>query len=430
MSIARATRPARLDGRHSVRSLRNPNFRLFLAGQGISQTGMWMQQTAELWLILQLTGRGSALGLHSVLRFGPVLLFGAYAGVFSDRIDRRRLLIVTQSVLALAAATVAISSWLTTPNLALIYGVVMVQGLVNAVDNPLRRGFVRDLLPDEDLTNGVSLNSGAMTLSRTVGPALGGVVIASVGVVLCFALNALSYTAVLATLFRIDGRALRPSEPVARAAGQLREGFRYAWRRPQIRSALLMITVAGAFVWNWATILPVYANTALEGGASLYGMLLSVLSVGAFAGALATTWLVRIHRWHLLMASGLMAAALLLAALARPLPAVIVALVTLGAASTAFAIGCQSRIQLATDNAISGRVLALYSVGFVGSKPLGGLIAGWVIDAAGPRSAFGLNAAVVAAMTVTALLAGRYVRWRSTITRGHRRHRTISHPGA
>jgi MFS family permease len=400
MTTQRAAESTRSDAGHAVRALRNGNFRLFLGGQSVSQTGMWMQQTAELWMILQLTGRGSALALHSVLRFGPVLLFGAYAGLFSDRIDRRRLLIATQSILALAAATVAIASWLATPNLMLIYGVVMVQGLVNAVDNPLRRGFVRDLLPDDDLTNGVSLNSGAMTLSRTVGPALGGVVIATLGVVPCFAINALSYAAVLATLFRLDRSALRPFAPVTRAAGQLREGFRYAWRRREIRSALVMVTVAGAFVWNWATILPVYADTALAGGASLYGMLLSVLSVGAFAGALATTRLVRVRRRHLLAASGIMASALVTAALARPLPVAVIALILLGAASTVFAIGCQVRIQLATDNAISGRVLALYSVGFVGSKPLGGIIAGWIIDAAGPRVAFGVNAAAIAIMTL------------------------------
>ena len=400
MSIQRAAAATRLDAGRTVRALRNPNFRLFLSGQSVSQTGMWMQQTAELWMILQLTGRGSALALHSVLRFGPVLLFGAYGGLFSDRIDRRRLLIATQSVLALSAATVAITSWLATPNLMLIYGVVMVQGLVNAVDNPLRRGFVRDLLPDDDLTNGVSLNSSAMTLSRTVGPALGGVVIATIGVVPCFAINALSYGAVLASLFRLDRSALRPSAPVTRAAGQLREGFRYAWRRREIRSALIMVTVAGAFVWNWATILPVYAHTTLAGGASLYGMLLSVLSVGAFAGALATTRLVRVGRRHLLVSSAIMAGALIMATLAGELPEAVIALLLLGAASTAFTIGCQARIQLATDNAISGRVLALYSVGFVGSKPLGGLVAGWIIDAAGPRVAFGVNAAAIAIMTL------------------------------
>jgi predicted MFS family arabinose efflux permease len=413
MTAGSHARPTRFTDSQSVRSLRNPNFRMFLAGQGISQTGLWMQQTAELWLILQLTGRGSALGLHSVLRFGPVLLFGAYAGLFSDRFDRRRLLIVTQSVLALAAATVAVTSWIATPNLMLIYGAVMVQGLVNAVDNPLRRGFVRDLVSDEDLTNGVSLNSSVMTLARTVGPALGGVVLSTLGAVPCFAINAISYTAVLATLFRLDSTALRHSEPVARAAGQVREGLRYAWQRREIRTALLMITVAGAFVWNWATILPVYAETALAGGASLYGLLLSMLSIGAFLGGLASTRLVRVHRRHLVIASAMVAGALLATALAGPLPVVVIALMSLGAASTALAIGCQARVQLATDDAVSGRVLALYSVGFVGSKPLGGVIAGWVIDAAGPRVAFGVNTAVIAAMTLAVALAG----WRATSAR-------------
>jgi predicted MFS family arabinose efflux permease len=409
-------RHARFTDSKSVRSLRNPNFRLFLAGQGVSQTGLWMQQTAELWLILQLTGRGSALGLHAVLRFGPVLLFGAYAGLFSDRFDRRRVLIGTQSVLALTAATVAVTSWIAEPSLVLIYSAVMVQGLVNAVDNPLRRGFVRDLVSDEDLTNGVSLNSSVMTLARTIGPALGGVVLATLGAVPCFAINAISYTAVLATLFRLDSTALRHSEPVARAAGQVREGLRYAWQRREIRTALLMITVAGAFVWNWATILPVYAETALAGGASLYGLLLSMLSIGAFLGGLASTRLVRIHRRHLVITSAMVAGALLATALAGPLPVVIIALMSLGAASTALAIGCQSRVQLATDDAISGRVLALYSVGFVGSKPLGGVIAGWVIDAAGPRAAFGVNTAVIAAMTLALALAS----WRAAAVASHR----------
>jgi MFS family permease len=405
MSGVLGARLTRLATGPSTRSLRNRNFRLFLAGQGVSQVGMWMQQTAELWVILQLTGRGSALGLHSVLRFGPVLLFGTYAGVFSDRIDRRRLLITTQAILALAATTLAITSWLATPQLILIYGAVTIQGLVNAVDNPLRRGFVRDLVSDDDLTNGVSLNSTVMTLSRTVGPALGGVVIAEFGVVPCFAINALSYTAVLVTLVRIDGTALRHSAHVARAAGQVREGLRYAWRRPEIRTALLMITVAGAFVWNWATILPVYAGTALDGGPSLYGFLLSVLSLGAFLGALATTRLAAVRHRHLFVASVVVASALLALALARPLPVVVTALVALGAASTALAIGCQARIQLATDDAVSGRVLALYSVGFVGSKPLGGVIAGWIIDATSARAAFSVNTAAVAMMTIATAIA-------------------------
>jgi MFS family permease len=409
MTAGSHTRSTRFTAGPSVRSLRNPNFRMFLTGQGLSQTGMWMQQTAELWVILQLTGSGSALGLHSVLRFGPVLLFGAYAGLFCDRFDRRRLLIVTQSVLALAAATVAITSWIATPNLMLIYGAVMVQGLVNAVDNPLRRGFVRDLVSDEDLTNGVSLNSSVMTLARTAGPALGGVVLSTLGAVPCFAINAISYAAVLGTLVRIDGTALRHSEPVARGAGQVREGLRYAWQRREIRTALLMIAVAGAFVWNWTTILPVYAETTLAGGASLYGLLLSVLSIGAFLGGLASTRLVRVRRRHLVIASAMIAIALLVAALGTSLPVVVIALMGLGAASTALAIGCQSQVQLATDDAVSGRVLALYSVGFVGSKPLGGVIAGWVIDAGGPRVAFAVNTAVIAALTLAVALAG----WRS-----------------
>jgi len=412
MSVHRG-RPVALVFGPSVRALRNPNFRLFISGQGVSQVGMWMQQTAELWLILQLTGSGTALGLHSVMRFGPVMLFGAYAGVFSDRIDRRRLLIATQIVLAVAAATLTVTAMLTTPSVLVIYGVVLVQGLVNAVDNPLRRGFVRDLVTDDELTNGVSLNSSVMTLSRTVGPALGGLVIAGFGAVPCFAINTISYAAVLMSLIRVDPTALRPSTPVRRAAGQVRAGLRYAWSHADIRSTLIMIAIASAFAWNWATILPVYAGTALSGGASLYGLLASVLGVGAFFGGLATTRISTVRAHHLVLFPGLIAVAMLISAVSVPLPVVMGGLMLLGAASTAFAVACQTRIQLATDDAMSGRVLALYSVGFVGSKPVGGVLAGWVIDAIGPRGAFAVNAVAMTVLTIAAAVA--YLRPRAQV---------------
>lgn len=403
--------------RQVQRSLHNRNFRRYLLGQGVSNTGMWIQQTAELWVILELTGSGAALGLHSVLRFGPVLLLATYGGLIGDRVDRRKLLVLTQGALALAAATLAAVALWSSPTLGLIYAIVLVQGVVNAFDNPLRRAFVRDLTSDEELTNAVSLHSTVATFTRTAGPAVGGVLIAAVGVEWCFVVNALSYGAVLASLAAIDRARLRPSSPVARRRGQLREGFRYAWHTRPIRLTLLFLLVAGVFGWNWNVLLPVYSTDVLGGQAALYGSLVSLLSLGSFIGALLTARKQRLGGRHLLGTGSTVAFALLLVAVAPGMLVAVVALMLLGASGTAFTIGAQTRLQLTAEDAMIGRVMALFSVGFVGARPIGGMVGGWVMDLAGARAAFGAGGLFV---TLTAVLMAVEARRRGKAARaGH-----------
>ncbi len=373
-------------------------------GQGLSHTGMWFQQTAEIWVILQITGSGTAIGMHSVLRFGPLLLLGIPAGLLTDRYNRRRLLIATQTTYAVAAAILALVSFHSYPSLYLIYGMVLVQGILNAIDNPLRRSFVRDLVTDEELANAVSLNSTMATVARFVGPAIAGVLIASVGVPWCFAINAISYGAVLLSLFLLDHRSFRPAVQVSRARGQLREGFRYARHNRRIRRTLVMVTLLSIFVWNWNIILPLYATDAFHGGAALYGWLMSLLSIGSFVGALMAARLVRISGAFFRLTGALLAGGLLVAAVAPWLPLAIAGLVLLGATSTSFMIGAQARLQLESDDAMSGRILALFSVGFVGMRPIGGMITGWVMDLSGPRVAFGMGAVVTTIMVIALLL--------------------------
>lgn len=356
---------------------------------------MWVQQTAELWVILRLTGSGAALGLHSVLRSGPILLFGIYGGLFTDRMDRRKLLIITQGLHTLATSGLTIAAWWHSATLPLVYGVVLVQGLVNAVDNPLRRGFIRDLASDDELANAVSLNGTMGTVTRTVGPAIGGLLITALGVEWCFAINAVSYVAVLVSLFMIERATLRPFQPILRGSGQLREGFRYAWSSEWIRTTLLLVGVLSTFAWNWNVLLPVYATVTLGGGASLYGLLQSLLSAGSFVGAMAMARVVRPRGPHVLAWGGALAASLVVTATAPALPIAIAGLVLLGMAGTSFTIGSQARLQINVDDAMSGRIMALFTVGWVGSKPVGGIIGGWIMDIAGPRMAFGIGGAVV-----------------------------------
>jgi MFS family permease len=345
--------------------------------------------------------------MHSVLRHGPVLLFGVFGGLYSDRTNRLRLLLVTQLLLAAVATTLAVTSTISTPTLALIYSLTLAQGLINAVDNPLRRVFVRDLVDDAELSNAVSLHSTMATVCRTVGPALGGVLIATAGVRWSFTVNALSYVAVIGSLLAIDTRRLRPAQPVKRAKGQLREGFRYAWQRRRIRNTLVMTGIVSIFAWNWHVLIPGLSTSEFDGGASQYGFMVAALSAGSFAGALRTARAERLGGRHLTSSGTVLSAGLLLTAVAPNLPAAIGGLVLVGAAGTSFTIGAQARLQLNTDDQMSGRVMALFSVLFLGSRPIGGLLGGWIMDASGVRAAFATGAVVVASTLVVNSLVNR-----------------------
>lgn len=398
-SRAPRSAPAATSGSGALRSLRNGNFRLYLAGQTFSQTGNWFQQTAEIWLILQLTGSGAAVGFASALRFGPLLVFGIPAGLVVDRFDRRRLLLLTQGVYTLASGAMAVAAFNASPSLPLIYSMILVQGIVGAVDNPLRRSFVRDLVKDNELASAVSLNSTMHTVARSIGPAIAGLMIVVVGVPLCFALNSISYGAVLVSLFLIDRQALRPAQPVRPAPGQLREGFSYAWENRRIRRTLVMVTVLGLSALNWNVILPLYATQAFNGDASLYGLLVGILGVGAFIGGVVVARVVTISGRHFRDTGVLMAVAFVVVAFAPDLRIAFVGLALLGAAATSFQIFAQTRLQLESDDAFSGRILAIFSVALVGTKPIGGVLVGVVMDSAGPRIAF-LGCAVVTAVMV------------------------------
>jgi MFS family permease len=390
----------------ATRSLRNRNFRLYLGGQGLSQFGTWFQLTAEIWLIVELTGSGKAVGLHSVLRFGPLLLFGIPGSLFSGRFSRQRFLIATQSVYGIAALVLTIAAFVWSASLPLIYAMVGVQGLVNAIDNPVKRTFIRDMVTDDELSNALSLNSSMEVLTRTVGPAIGGVVIVVIGAPWCFAFNTVSFSAVITSLVLMDRAALRPQHKLASEPGQLRAGFRYAWANRRIRRTLLMSIVVFLFAWNWQVVLPVYSSEVLDGDASVYGLLVGLLGVGAFIATLVVARVRTINGRYFRIVCVLLATALTIAAVAPSLPIAIAGLALLGAAGTSFQIGAVTRLQLESDDVMIGRILALYAVSSVGAKPFAGVMAGAVMDAIDPRAAFALGGVAVAILVAT-MMVGR-----------------------
>jgi MFS family permease len=250
----------------TFQSLHIRNFRLFFMGQGISQIGNWLTLIAQTLLVLELTDSGVALGALAAAQFGPVLLFGAFAGLVADRSDKRKLLITVQTfamVQSLALATLAFQDH---PPVWAIYVIAFFGGVATAFDNPARRSFVVEMVPEEQITNAVSLNSALMTGSRIVGPALGGILVVTVGFGWAFLIDGISYLAVIASLRMIDPSKVRPAPVTPRGRGQVRAGLAYAWSIAELRVPLIMMAVIGTLAFNFQTVLPLFSVRDLDGG--------------------------------------------------------------------------------------------------------------------------------------------------------------------
>ncbi len=392
--------------RRPFASLAVPNYRRYFAGLVVSLSGNWMQTVAEMWLVLRLTGSGVALGLTAALQFAPILLAGAYGGLLADRLPKRRLLLITQAAMAVPALALWALTVTGSVQLWMVYALVLVRGAVNAVDNPTRQSFVVELVGPERLVNAVSLNSVIVHTARILGPALAGVLIATVGVGPCFGLNALSFGATILALLRMDPAALHTAATGAaqRRSGQIRSALRYVRATPELSIPLAAMAVVGTLAFNFQVLLPLMARFAFHGTATTYAMLTTAMGVGSVLAALVTGARGRTGA-ALVTGSALAFGLALLGAAAAPTLALEIAvLVLLGAASVTFAAGVNSSLQLAVAPAMRGRVMALYAVVFLGSTPIGGPLAGWLASAAGPR--WGLAAGGLAALG-----AGVAARW-------------------
>ncbi len=376
----------------TFRSLRLRNFRLYFAGQLVSQAGTWMQTVSVAWVVLQLTDSGVALGLITAAQFLPVLLLGAWGGVVADRVDRRRLMLATQAAFTVIAATFAVATVLDRLSIGLLFALSAMLGTLTAIDNPSRRTLVADLVEPADVPNAVALHSAMMTGSRVIGPAVAGLLITTVGVAWCFIINTISYVAVIGALLAMDRRAIRPAPQVARASGQLREGLRYVWSTPDLRNAILLLAVVGTLAFEYQVTLPLFAERTLDAGAGGFTTLYSAMSLGSVTGALIMARRQSVDLAFLIKASWGLVCTTTLLAMAPNLPLALVAVIPVGATTIFLVSGANALIQVEADDRMRGRALALTTVVFLGSTPIGGPIAGWVSEHFGARMGLLLGA--------------------------------------
>ncbi|MDA8313401.1 MAG: MFS transporter [Actinomycetota bacterium] len=391
-------------------ALRVRNFRLYFIGQVISVSGTWMQTVALSLLILSrhLHGNGFDVGAATALQYVPILVFGTWGGVVADRVDKRCLLLVTQSAAGLLALTLGLMTALGVVTLWEVFLLAAVVGVVNLFTNPARQAFVSEMVGRELVSNAVSLNSVLMNSARVIGPAIGGVLIYSSGFATCFFVNAGSFVAVVAALLAMRPQELLRAERVVRAKGQVREGLRYAWRTPGLRDPLLAMAVVGTLAFNFTTTLPLLAEYTFHGGAGTYSTFTAAMGAGAVVGGLLVAQRSR-PSTHFLGLVGLgFGAMIALVGLVPTELLTVVALVPMGIGSILFNATANAAVQLTADPSLRGRVMSLYAIAFLGSTPVGAPLMGWVSDAASPRVALAIGAA--ATLAASGLLVRRWPR--------------------
>ncbi|HEY5977260.1 MAG TPA: MFS transporter [Solirubrobacterales bacterium] len=396
--------------RRSFDSLSVPNYRRYFAGQVVSLSGNWMQTVAEVWLILSLTGSGVAVGMTTALQFLPMLLFGAWGGLLADRLSKRKLLIGTQVAMAVPSLLLfaACVSGAVTP--LMVFALVFARGAVNAVDNPTRQSFVMEMVGPDRVVNAISLNSVIVHSARIVGPAIAGILIALVGVEPCFAINAASFGVMVFALWGMDPRGLH-REPVAeRAPKAIRAALHYVRRTPELAVPLALMALVGTFGLNFQVVLPLLARFEFGGSASAYAAMVCAMGVGSVVGALVTGSRNRTGPQVIAGASLAFGACALLAAGAPTLALALPVLAVMGGAAVTFAAAINSSLQLAVEPEMRGRVMALYSVVFLGSNPIGGPLVGWISEAYDPR--FALLLAAVAGISAAWAARASYARMR------------------
>jgi MFS family permease len=405
----------------SFASLSVANYRLYFTGQAVSLIGTWMQTVAQAWLVLELSHSGTVLGIVVAVQLLPVLLLSPYAGVIADRIDKRRLLVannICSGVLALVLGLLTVTGAVT---LGMVFVLAAALGVGRAFTAPVSQSFVSELVGLDLLQNAVSLNNVMLNAARAVGPALAGVMIASVGVGVCFLVNAASFIAVLVALSAIDPASLQASEPVVRARGQVREGVRYVRANPGLLAPLLMMALVGTLAYEFQISLPLMATGPLGGGAGAYGFMTAAMGVGAVIGGLVVNSHLRVGLRTLSVLCLVFGTTIAGAAVAPSLPTELAVLLLVGAASTAFMSTSASTLQLRADPQFRGRVMALWSVAFMGSTPVGGPVIGAACEYVSPRAGLmvGAVACVVCAglgwLTATRLRAGRQRAGRATV---------------
>ncbi|HEY6680938.1 MAG TPA: MFS transporter, partial [Actinomycetota bacterium] len=380
---------------------------LFLSGQFISAIGTWMTFTATSWLILTLTGSGTALGINAALAFGPVLVLGPWGGVLADRFDKRRILTFTQSTAAVISLSLATIVFTDVVSLWMVFALSLASGIVISIDNPARQSFYVEMVGEGTLTNAVSLNSAAFTGARIIGPAVAGILIATVGMAICFLIDGLSYLAVLTALLAMHGAEMHAQRRSTRERGHLVAGLRYVWETDALRRPLLVMAVVFTFVFEWQVLVPLLANHTFHAGPGAFGLLSAAAGLGSFIGAIMAANRNERPSMHGL---GVWLAAvgvtMGLVSVAPTLPVAMVLMVPIGFFAMSFMITGNTMLQLEAKPQARGRVMALYGVVFLGSTPIGAPLVGWLAEVLGARLMF-LAAGSLAVAVAVAVLVSR-----------------------
>lgn len=377
------------------RSLNTYNYRIWAGGALVSNIGTWMQRTAQDWLVLtQLTPHNAtAVGIVMALQFGPLLLLLPLTGLVADRFDRRKVLLATQAAMGLLALGLGVLTVTGLVQLWSVYVFAFLLGCTTAFDAPARQTFVAELVGDEELSNAVALNSASFNAARMIGPAVAGVLIASLDCGWVFLINSATFVAVIASLYRLRVHELFPSFKASQTRASFADGFRYISKRPDLKAALLMLFLIGTFGLNFPIFISTMSVTVFHAGASRYGLLTSLMASGSVIGALLAAKRAKPHIALLLTGAGVFGAGMLLAILMPNYWLFGLTLVLIGVSAQTFNTTANSLVQLSTDADMRGRVMAILLAIAMGGTPLGAPIVGWVADTYGPRWALGIGAA-------------------------------------
>jgi MFS family permease len=385
--------------RDTFDSLRVFNYRLYVISQVLSNTSGWMQKIATDWLVNELTHNVALVGVTVFLQFAPVLVFGVWGGVIADRVDKRRLMMATQSTTALLCAVLGALTIAGIVEVWQVWGVAFLLGMVAVVEGPARSAFVNEMVGHRRLRNAISLNASIFHLGGLIGPAISGVLIVLVGSGWSISVNAVAAVVVVVTLGCMRVRELLPSPRAIRSKGQIREGVKYVIGKPTIFWPMVMLAFVSTFGMTLPVLLVAFADNVYQTGAAGYGLYSSAAAVGALTGAVLSTRRMNVRLRTIMFAAGLFGLALILAGNVPGEPLFLVFLVSIGVTRLLFATGAESIVQLSTNRVIRGRVMSLYSMVMLGGQALGGPISGAIADR------FGVQAAMTVAGIVPAIAA-------------------------
>ena len=403
----------------TFRSLRGYNYRVWASGAAVSNVGTWMQRTAQDWIVLtQLTRHNAtAVGIVMALQFGPQLLLLPLTGWAADHLDRRKLLMVTQATMGALALGLGLLTLTGLVQLWHVYVFALLLGCVAAFDAPARQTFVSELVTEIDLQNAVALNSTSFNAARMIGPAVAGTLIAAVGTGWVFVINAASYVAVIGAMKMLRVHELYLRQRAVRTRGSFLEGFRYVWRRPDLKVVLFMLFLIGTFGLNFPIFISTMSVTVFHAGAHQYGLLSSIMAIGSVVGALLAARRDKPRMGVLLVGASVFGLGCALAALMPGYWLFGMALIVVGVAAQTFTTTVNSWVQLSTEPAMRGRVLAILLAIVLGCTPLGAPLVGWVADTFGARWAMGVAAlSGLAAAIVGLRYLSRYHRSSQVVT--------------